>query len=83
MISRLLTTSSFNVDADANASKTSAGRRLANNSNSFLNPSNPASGLLERSTSSHLEPPTAPSKIASDCLAFSKTSEVKGSPFAS
>ena len=71
------------MDADANASNTSAGRRFANNSNSFLKPNNPASGLLVRSTLSHLEPPTAPSKIASDCLAFSKTSGVKGSPFAS
>jgi hypothetical protein len=53
---------------------------LANNSNSFLKPNKPASGLLERSTSSHFDPPTAPSKIASDCFAFSKTAAVKGSP---
>ena len=82
-ISRPLTISSFKEDADSKASKTIAGLKFANNSNSFLRPSKPASGLLFLSTSSHLEPPTAPNKIASASLAFSKTAGVSGSPLTS
>ena len=83
MMSKLFTISFFKVEAETRASKTSAGLRLANNSNSFLKPNKPASGLFDLSTSSHFEPPTAPNNIASEFFAFSKTAGVKGSPLAS
>ena len=83
IMSKLLTTSFFKVEAETRASKTSAGLKLANNSNSFLKPNKPASGLFDLSTSSHFEPPTAPNNIASEFFAFSKTVGVKGSPLAS
>ena len=55
------TISGFNVDASTNCSKHIAGRKLANNFNSFLNFNKALSGFFENSTPSHFGPPTAPS----------------------
>ena len=71
------------MEASTSASKTRAGLKFAKSSNSFLKPNSPASGLFDLSTLSHLDPPTAPNKIASEFFAFSKTASVKGSPLTS
>ena len=57
--------SGLSEDASTNCLKHIAGRKLANNFNSFLNFNNALSGLLENSKLSYLGPPTAPRITAS------------------
>ena len=57
--------SGLSEDASTNCLKQIAGRKLANNFNSFLNFNNALSGLLENSKLSYLGPPTAPRITAS------------------
>ena len=67
-------------DADASSLNKNAGLRFANNSNSFLKDNNACSGLTSQPKSSHLGPPTAPNKMASDFFACAKTSSGRGDP---
>ena len=57
--------SGLSEDVSTNCLKHIAGRKLANNFNSFLNFNNALSGLLENSKLSYLGPPTAPKMTAS------------------
>ena len=57
--------SGLSEDASTNCLKHIAGRKLANNFNSFLNFNNALSGLFENSKLSYLGPPTAPRITAS------------------
>ena len=54
------------VDELASASKTIAGLKLANKSNSFLIFNRPLSGLFSKLQTLPFGPPTAPRRIASD-----------------
>ena len=64
-------------EAEANSLNKKAGLKLANNSNSFLNPSKACSGLCSQSKSSHCGAPTAPNNMASEALASDKTSKAE------
>src|SRR5688572_29778540 len=68
MMSRPLTISGFRLEASANSGKTVAGRRLAKKSHSLRRPRIAASGRSGRSSLSYCGPPTAPKRVASDCL---------------
>ena len=57
--------SGFNEEASTNCLKQIAGRKFANNFNSFLNFKRALSGLFENSRLSYLGPPTAPRITAS------------------
>ena len=81
--SRPLTTSSFRVEAFANCGNKKAGRKFANKPSSARIANNPLSGRRGRSIDSHLGPPTDPSNIAVDSLAFFNVSSGKGVPVAS
>ena len=83
MISRPLTTSSLRVEALAKASKTRAGRKLANKPSSLRIPRRPRSGCRLKGSDSHLGPPTAPNKIASEFFAAESVSSGNGCPVAS
>ncbi len=67
-------------DASSRASNTMAGRILANSSSSLRIASNPASGRILKSILSHLGPPTAPSRTASDALAKAMVLADSGCP---
>jgi len=83
MMSRPETNSVFRVEASARASKTIAGRRLANSSISLRRRSRPRSGFTEKSRLSHLGPPTAPSSTASASMAWAMVSSASGTPWTS
>src|SRR5512147_1537966 len=83
MMSRPRTISGFSVEASTSASKTTAGRRLANSSISLRSRSKPRSGLISNGSRSHFGPPTAPSRTASAASASAIVLSVIGTPCAS
>ena len=82
-ISKPDTISGFKLEASANCGYKIAGRKLPNRPNSERIPNKPFSGRIAISRPSHLGPPTAPSKIASQALALDKVSSGNGLPVAS
>src|SRR3954447_6369709 len=70
--------------ASSRASLGRTGRRLANRPRPLRRPSRPCSGRgLSGSVVSHLGPPTAQSRTASDCRHASRTSSVRAVPCSS
>ena len=83
IISRPATTSFFNDEKSAKASKHCAGRKLAKRSISLRKRNKPRSGFTLKSRSSYFGPPTAPSKTASTSWALAIVSSCSGVPCAS
>ena len=67
-------------EASANSLNKNAGLRLAKRFNSFLKANNACSGLLSQAKLSYCGAPTAPNRMAADCLAAFKASLVRGTP---
>ena len=80
IISNPATSSFFNDEKSAKASKHCAGLKLENKSNSFLSLRSPRSGLTLKSKLSYFGPPTAPSNTASTFRALATVSSVIGTP---
>src|SRR5438477_7620605 len=76
-------TARLSVEASMSSGKTRTGRRLANRPRLLRSANSACSGRTEARGSSHLGPPTAPSKIASALLALSSTSGRIATPWLS
>src|SRR5215469_9257450 len=77
------TISRLRLEASASASKTTAGRKLANRSISLRSRKMPRSGRSSNGRLSHFAPPTAPNSTASLATAAAIVSSVSGTPCSS